>query len=475
MKKIKVSIINETELKLEEDALKGDIIDLNSVQKINIDCTFIKELIANSKDKIYADKIKEIEKHLSANNENKLKIKQKEFEKIQIELENKNELLKLENVKLIADQEVALKNKYEKQIIELNEKIAIYDASKLNEFNQIKQQFEIEKNELSNKLNNLNLHHENEKKIQEQEITEIYSKKIAELEKKLELHSIQKEKDLIELESTYKNKLYEKENEISELNRVRSVRNIKLIGEDLEQWCDTEVQKYMQNGFLNCTWKKDNNVIRQEGETKGSKADFIFTIYKDDSYEDANFLTNICLEMKSENPSSINKKKNEDYYKQLDKNRAKKNCKYALLVSELELDNDNILPFFKVREYADMYVVRPSYLMDFLNILVSLTMKFQSLLVEVEQEEAKLKASIELVDEFEKLRNTYLNKPLEKLRKEVEAIKTQTVSIRKSIESIDKVCNDIIDGYISEIHNKLDKFNIKKLSRQLEKLSKVGV
>ena len=66
----------------------------------------------------------------------------------------------------------------------------------------------------------------------------------------------------------------------------------------------------MQNGFLNCSWHKDNEVVKVEGETSGSKADFIFKIYASEQQYDNELLASVCLEMKDENPNSMHKKKN---------------------------------------------------------------------------------------------------------------------------------------------------------------------
>ena len=115
------------------------------------------------------------------------------------------------------------------------------------------------------------------------------------------------------------------------MQRQKASLNVKQTGEDLEAWCDNEVNSYMQNGLFNCKWYKDNKSIKEEGEVKGSKADFIFEIYKDNTH--SYLLSSVCLEMKDENPDSVNKKTNADYFKQLDKNRNKKNCKYVRILT----------------------------------------------------------------------------------------------------------------------------------------------
>ena len=217
---------------------------------------------------------------------------------------------------------------------------------------------------------------------------------------------------------------------------------------------------YMQNGFTNCRWNKDNEVVKNEDEFKGSKADFIFKIYASDQCLDEELLTSVCLDMKDEDPNSKNKKKNSDYYKDLDKNRTKKNCKYAVLVSNLELDKPNDLPIMKVREYEDMYVVRPSYMVTFLNMVVSLTNKFKNLLLSDIKAREELKSQEELMEEFARLKETYLDKPLESLRKNIDELSSSNESIIKSARKIEDIIEKIKKSYLESIDAKISKFDI---------------
>jgi hypothetical protein len=217
----------------------------------------------------------------------------------------------------------------------------------------------------------------------------------------------------------------------------------------------------MQNGLLNCTWTKDNKVVKEEDETKGSKADYIFKVYASAKHEEGELLTSVCLDMKDENPDSVNKKTNADYYKALDKNREKKNCKYAVLVSNLEMDKPNVLPIFKVREYENMYVVRPAYLMVFLNMITSLTTRFADLLLSKEVEMIELKTKLDLIEEFDEIKKTYLDKPLESLEKSVEAITKSSESIKTACKNIDDQCDKINRSYISQITEKISKYELK--------------
>ena len=92
---------------------------------------------------------------------------------------------------------------------------------------------------------------------------------------------------------------------------------------------NTEYENYAQCGFEACSWEKDNLSIKDDGDTKGTKADYIFKVYATKEMRSAELLTSVVCEMKNESPSSTNKKKNADHYAKLDKDRMKKNCEYA--------------------------------------------------------------------------------------------------------------------------------------------------
>ena len=156
--------------------------------------------------------------------------------------------------------------------------------------------------------------------------------------------------------------------------------------------------------------------------------------------------------------------------KQLDKNRAKKDCKYALLVSQLELDQTNRTPIYKVNEYKDMYVCEPAYLMTFLNMIVSLTMRFKDLVLDNENERLALKDINEILADFEKIKTTYLDNPLESLKKKVENIKTEARKIEDAANKINEYVNKITTDYINEIANKIERFNIKRIIKKVSKI-----
>ncbi len=458
MKKVKVLIKDKHLLELQEDALKGDLIDLTEVMEV--DESFLNDLIEKGKDKVYEAKLKQVQDQYA----------------------NQIESLKKDQTLALVSKEQEIEKKYLAKIQDLENESKILKATKASELEMIKSEKDakLEKVQLENQAKYQKLEQEfnylkDQMNVQLQnkqyEVENVYKDKIASLEQKI--HDYEKDQEILKLEfenekekalSSQKEELNqqikEKEDMINQLQRAKATLNVKQTGEDLESWCNNEVLGYMQNGLFNCTWIKDNKVIKDEDEMKGSKADYIFNIYASEEHKDDELLASICMDMKDENPDSVNKKSNADYYKQLDKNRMKKNCKYALLVSNLEMDKPNVLPIFKVREYNDMYVVRPAYLMVFLNILASLTTRFASLLLSQEVEMLELKEKEALIEEFNAIKNTYLDKPLDTLAKDIEEIRKSSKSIRDASQKIDEQCDKINLKYIKIIEDKISRFEL---------------
>lgn len=451
MKKINVIVKDKTILELKENAEIGDIIDLTEI--VEVDTSFLEKLIESKKDPVYQAKLDTL--------------KQTENAKFSIELNKlKEQIISLQKEKesALKLKEQELENKYQELINKLNiEKDNIINNNNINNI-KTEQENKNKYQDLENKYNNLINDFNQQLKIKELELQNKYQ----------EINTQSKneyETKISDLKEQINNTIKEKDEIINSLQRSRSLMNVKQTGEDLESWCDNEVTSYMQNGLFNCTWEKDNKVIKTIDDVKGSKADYIFKIYASTNHLETEELASICLEMKDENPDSINKKKNADYYKKLDENKTKKNCKYALLVSNLEMDKPNDLPIYKVREYDNMYVVRPAYLMVFLNMITSLTTRFSELILADAKDEINLKTKTDLIEEFNKIKETYLDKPLNRLSDIIDEIIKQSTVIKDASRKIDDNCDKIKRTYISEITEKINKFDLKLEKSILKKIN----
>lgn len=448
MKQVKVFVQDKHTLILEEDANKGDSIDLTSLN--TVDLSTIEKAIEDGKDQIYRKKIEEEKEILAV-------LHQKDLQELKLKLE----ILDQQHQSNLKLKELELTQKFEKEKKDLDLNIELLKERNQKDTDLLKSNLKVEYQQqieaLTYQIKELQLK-------QEQMLTAFKN----EQESKAKEYLLETELKLNQLKEKHQKEIDEKNEQLKHkeeayllLQRQKALLNVKQTGEDLEAWCDNEVKSYMQNGLFNCVWKKDNLVIRDEGEAKGSKADYLFLIYATEQHNPQELLASICLDMKDENPDSINKKKNSDYYAALDKNRIKKNCKYAILVSNLESDKTNDLPILKVSEYADMYVVRPAYLMTFLNMVASLTKRFADLILADEQEKLELLNSKELLDQFNELKNTYIDKPILSLKTNIEKIKKNNDSIIMASKAIEDCCYDIINRQLEAIQEKLSRFEIK--------------
>lgn len=319
MKKIKVSIQDENTLVLLEDAQKGDLIDLKSIHDTDIDKTSISTLIKSIRNDEFNAQI-EAEKHnIEKEKELEAKLKEKDI------IEKAREVI----------------NKKEQEIIALNTKIE----------NIAKQA------ESDAKIKTLE-----EKKILEDE----YRQKMT--EKDAEIQEIKHQKELSD--QIYKDKLTASETALVSLKEMRSRMSTKMIGESLEVHCENEFNKLRPLAFPKAKFGKDNQI-----SDSGSKGDYVYRELDDDGNE----ILSIMFEMKNEDDTTNTKKKNKDFFKELDKDRCEKKCEYAVLVSLLEKDNEYYDDIVSVSDYPNMYSIRPQHFITIIGFLRQGNIKSQEL------------------------------------------------------------------------------------------------
>ena len=163
------------------------------------------------------------------------------------------------------------------------------------------------------------------------------------------------------LEERYQVQLKDREEQIERLKDMKAKLSTKMVGESLEQHCETEFNRIRATAFQKAYFEKDNDA------SSGSKGDYIFR----DMDEDDNEIVSIMFEMKNENDTTATKKKNEDFFKELDKDRNEKKCEYSVLVSLLEPDSElyNTGIVDVSHRYPKMYVVRPQFFLQIISLL----------------------------------------------------------------------------------------------------------
>lgn len=237
-----------------------------------------------------------------------------------------------------------------------------------SEIDSLKERLDFEKkSELSNKeleierLKNQIRQSEIENKYALKEAVQEKENKIVNLESKIELSQKEyqlKEQNLIDIHAR---EIKAKEQEIELYKDMKLKLSTKMVGETLEQHCKVQYDEYLRPILKNAYFEKDNDA------KTGSKGDFIYREKTEDGIE----FISIMFEMKNESDQTATKHKNEDFFKELDKDRKEKNCEYAILVSLLEKDNDyyNGGIVDVSHKYEKMYVVRPQSFITIINIL----------------------------------------------------------------------------------------------------------
>lgn len=193
-----------------------------------------------------------------------------------------------------------------------------------------------------------------EKELQEKSST------ITDLQSQLKIKDTENELNVKSIKDKYEQKLKDKEEQIEYYKDFKARQSTKMIGESLEQHCLSEFNKIRMAAFPNAYFEKDNDVA------SGSKGDFIFR-----DFVDGTEYVSIMFEMKNEADETKTKHKNEDFFKELDKDRKEKKCEYAVLVSLLEMDNDlyNDGIVDVSYRYEKMYVIRPQFFIPLISLL----------------------------------------------------------------------------------------------------------
>ncbi len=454
MAKIKVSIVNPFTLKLEEKGEVGDTIDLKELQ--TVDNTAILAAIKNKQDETYNALLTQEKKKQELETKNALN----ELEK---KLNKEYSLLKEEKGKLeskISELEKSFENKERIITLEIEKK---KDA----EFLQKEATFKKELLEKEKQIDAFKISQDKLITNKEAEIKILQEQ----LKSKDDLNKLELDKELAKLKQQHTEEVSQKDLELAQLRLAKTNLQTKVLGEELEKWCNAEYESYALSGFTNCKWYKDTKAVRDTPDEKATKGDYIFEVYTDSKKNPTDKILAVCCEMKTESPETKTKTKNSDHYKKLDQDRIKKNCQYSLLISELEWDIVNDPPIKKIAEYENMYMVRPAYFISFLSLIKSLASKYQNLLIERKIADENFKETQSIIQEFENFKTTYLDKPLASLEKDVEDIKKEANKAYEASYKIVGLADKIISNKISEIKVKIERFDIKKIARKIDKLN----
>lgn len=344
----------------------------------------------------------------------------------------------------------------EKSIIELNNKIINFTNEKElikkdTEKKMLDQITEKEKriSELSTEMQML----ENDKKIELIEANTIKEKEITDLKTRLQLQEKEMKLEKSSIKENYEKEIQQKNETIAFYKDFKAKQSTKMIGESLEQHCETEFMRLRTTAFRNAEFGKDNDA------KTGSKGDYIYREFDENGTE----IISIMFEMKNENDETATKKKNEHFFKELNKDRNEKKCEYAILVTMLEADNELYNDGIVDVSYAfeKMYVVRPQFFIPIITLLRNAAMNS----LKYKQEIALMREQNIDITHFEEDLNTFKEGFARNYDLASRKFKTAIDEIDKTITHLQKTKDALVssENNLRLANNKADDLTVKKL------------
>ena len=265
------------------------------------------------------------------------------------------------------------------------------------------------------------------------------------------------------LKDKYETQIRDRDDAIERLKDMKAKLSTKMVGETLEQHCETEFNRLRSTAFQSAFFEKDNDA------RTGSKGDYIFKDHADDGTE----IISIMFEMKNEIDTTATKSKNEDFFKELDKDRNEKGCEYAVLVSLLEPDselyNAGIVDVF--HRYPKMYVIRPQFFIPMITLLRNAAMhslKYKSELALIREQNID-------VTNFELELETFKSAFSKNFELASRKFSTAIDEIDKSINHLQKTKDALLstDRNLRLANNKAQDVTIKRLTRNNPTMGKL--
>jgi len=397
-----------------------------------------------------------------------LSMVEKERDYLKVELDKKDDAMKLAeaNIKNSLQDDIAKK---ETEIVELKSRIHSHDTEKQLAVSEALAKVEKERDSLKSELDKK----DDEMKLVEANIknsmlNDIAKKEaqIVELNTKMQAHDTEKQLSVLEavskvekerdtLANELKSELKTKDEMIAYYKDMKAKLSTKMVGETLEQHCEIQFNQIRATAFPTAYFEKDNN------SKNGSKGDYIYR----EVDINGNEIISIMFEMKNEEDETTAKKKNEDFLKELDKDRTQKDCEYAVLVSLLESDNElyNSGIIDVSHRYPKMYVIRPQFFIPMITVLRNAALNS----LKYKAELAIVKSHSVDVTSFENQLDDFRNAFGRNYRLASEKFEAAIKHIDNSIEQLQKTKESLIgsENNLRLANNKAEDLTVKKLTR----------
>ena len=433
----------------------------NCNEVFKVDESVYTDIVKQVRDQQFQEELKSRLENASKEKKSALQLKESElnisFQKQLTEKQREIDLLKAKSktdlIQEVSKKETTIKDLEARlHLVETEKKMALQVA-----LNNLKDEKNQEINQLKSKIERANTQYELSLSNSVRGIEKERDQLVNDLKNK------DTEKELLEksLNEQFKNKLQHKEEAIKlkeeEIERLKDFKqklSTKMLGESLEQHCEIEFNKLRATAFQNAYFEKDNDASR------GTKGDYIFK----ESDTNKNEIVSIMFEMKNENDTTASKKKNEDFFAKLDKDRKDKGCEYAVLVSLLETDNE----FYNTGivdvsyKYPKMYVIRPQFFIPIITLLKNAGMKS----LEYKHELTLMRNQNVDISTFEDKINDFKTGFARNYDLASRQFKTAITEIDATIKHLEKV-KEALNSSVNNLrlaNNKTESLTIKKLT-----------
>ena len=382
-------------------------------------------------------------------------VRDQQFEK---ELKRQEQAMESEKSTAVERAVNEVKENLSQEIQSKKLELAKMESGQQNKILEVSSGFEKKIQELELKLNAA----DTQKKLDLAKALKVVEDEKNRLRAELEKAELAKELEKQSIEDRYKTKLLAKDDllrmkdeEVQRYKDFKQSQSTKMIGESLEQHCENEFNKLRATAFPTAYFEKDNDA------SSGSKGDFIFREFDQNEIE----IVSIMFEMKNEADTTATKKKNEDFFKELDKDRNQKGCEYAVLVSMLESDNDyyNQGIVDVSHRYPKMYVIRPQFFIALISLLRNSALNALKYKQELEKERSQNIDITNFESEMEAFKQAFGENYERANRKFNDAIS----QIDRTINSLQKVKENLMssDRQLRLANDKADGLTIKKLTK----------
>jgi len=371
-------------------------------------------------------------------------------ERLELAEREKKNAVELAQVKVTNELQKSAASK-DAEILELKAKLHETEVARKLSVSEATSAKDSEIHELKAKLSELGL----AQKLAVAEAVNAVEKERDQLKNGLDRAELEKQLSEKSLKDKYETQIKDRNDEIERLRDMKARLSTKMVGETLEQHCETEFNRIRATAFPYAYFEKDNDA------RTGSKGDYIFK----DKDESGTEIVSIMFEMKNESDQTATKKKNEDFLKELDKDRNEKGCEYAVLVSLLEPDSElyNTGIVDVSHRYSKMYVVRPQFFIPIITVLRNASMKslaFKSELAHVKAQNLDITRFEEQLDDFKTTFGRNWRLASDGFEEAVKRIDEAIKDLEKTKEALFKSANNL-----RLANDKAEDLSIKKLTR----------